>query len=1043
MANVIKISDQNDLVDAKSFPYAQWTFDKFNPIQSRLIETYDGDTSIAIAAATSGGKAQPLYSKILTPNGFLPMGHIKVGQTVIGNNGNPTQVTGVFPQGKKKIYAVAFSDGAITHCCENHLWNVRTRHDKCHHRPFKTKSLKELINDLRLKDGSHKWSIPLIENDFIGHKSFGENFFTDLPLDPYVLGILLGDGGIKHRVILSSDDEYIIKQAELLLPEGVLIDYLENYDYAITGGMCEEGKARGFKRTNLVKDILQRLELFGLGSCEKFIPWMYLQADPASRLELLQGLMDTDGTANGNNKAAEFTSCSRELALGVCRLARSLGASTSVRIGDTSYVDGNGDRIECEKRYRVTVNLGNINPFRLPRKRDKQKVGLEKGHNRYIDSIEEVGFEECQCISVSALNGLYVTDDYIVTHNTVCAEMYLSYECRKRGGKGLYIAPLKSLARQKEQDWTNPKKRPHHFNDLKTSICTGDFRITAKRAKELEESNIVIMTPEMLASRCRNHSSEKSHFLESAGTIVFDEAHLLTVPSRGDHIEVALMKMVEINPDVRIVLLSATMPNVDEICEWVTKLTGKDTHYLESVYRPVPLNIWYESFYDGDNSYDAREASKVGTAVGLVEYYSDDKFLVFVHTKRTGRLMVDALKRSGVDAEFHNADLDLDSRIRLEDAFAGDKDTRVIVATSTLAWGLNLPARRVIVTGTDRGLSPVENYDIQQMIGRAGRLGLDPQGDAYILVPESQKKETIARIKKPTLIRSTLLEKTANKYYKTLAFHVVSEIHQGSVKTKEGFHKWFSKSLAHHQDHDFNDQVIDDTIELLLRNWAIVVEGGEYRCTAIGKIASMFYYSPLDVSDFRRNFHLLFSDHKEQEDLCAAISVANIDSNRWNIVNRQERAEMDAFKLKVERMYGHGKFTDGTIKAAYAYHNLLLGRKSSAFQALQGTLMSDIDRTMQVLFSLDSMSGKWDKKDWFKTLQLRLRYGVPADLVEIIQIPNVGNVRANRLKAAKIRKVSDFLAYDADQLAKVMKCSKKLAEEALDGARMIELKESL
>jgi helicase len=624
---------------------------------------------------------------------------------------------------------------------------------------------------------------------------------------------------------------------------------------------------------------------------------------------------------------------------------------------------------------------------------------------------------------------------------TLCAELYMSHECRKRGGKSLYVAPLKALAKQKEQDWTNPKLKPHHFNDLKISICTGDYRITAKRVQELDESNIIIMTPEMLASRCRNRDSEKSKFLQTAGTIIFDESHLLTVPNRGDHIEVALMKLVEINPQARIVMLSATMPNVEEICEWVAKLTGKDTYYLESTYRPCPLNVWYETYYDGDYKYDEREAAKVGTAVGVVDYYADDKFLVFVHTKRTGRLMVDALKRAGVDAEFHNADLALDQRLKLENDFMNNKNCRVIVATSTLAWGMQMPARRVIVTGVHRGLERVENYDVQQMIGRAGRLGLDPQGDAYILVPESEQREIIASLKKPTLIRSTLLQKSANRFYKTLAFHVVSEIDQGQIKTKEGFHAWFAKSLAHHQDHTFNDRVIDETIELLLQCWAITIEDGEYKCTAIGRIASMFYYSPLDVSDLRRNFHLLFGDHKEDNDLNIALALGNVDSARWNIVNKQERAEMDTFKLKVDRAFGNGRYTDGVIRTAYAYFNMLIGRKGlPSFQALQGALFSDMDRMMQVITSLDYMSGKWGKKEWLKTLQLRLRYGVPADLVELCQIPNVGQVRANRLKDANITKMSDFLTYDANTLSKIMKCSVKLAEEAIAGAKLAEFK---
>jgi helicase len=168
------------------------------------------------------------------------------------------------------------------------------------------------------------------------------------------------------------------------------------------------------------------------------------------------------------------------------------------------------------------------------------------------------------------------------------------------------------------------------------------------------------------------------------------------------------------------------------------------------------------------------------------------------------------------------------------------------VATSTLAWGLNLPARRVIVTGVHRGLFEVENYDIQQMVGRAGRPKYDPRGDAYILVPESDKDEWIARLKKKPPIKSTLLDfvgKAENPHYKKLAFHIVAEIHQGNVKTKDGFHEWFKKSLAHFQDQAFDDRSVDRTIELLEMFKAIFNEGDEYECSAIGKIASMFYYS--------------------------------------------------------------------------------------------------------------------------------------------------------------------------------------------------------
>ena len=627
---------------------------------------------------------------------------------------------------------------------------------------------------------------------------------------------------------------------------------------------------------------------------------------------------------------------------------------------------------------------------------------------------------------------------------TVCSEMHLAYEIHKRGGKGIYVGPLKALANEKEQDWTSPE---HHFSNLKTFIATGDFRFTMNRLKELEQSSIIVMTPEMLASRCRNYKSDKSKFLQETGTVIFDESHLLTVPSRGDHIEVALMKLTEINPNIRIVLLSATMPNVDEICGWISKITNRDTYYLESDYRPCPLNIHYETYYDGDKSYDDKELQKIGTACAILEHYSEDKFLVFVHSKRTGKLMVEALLKYGVQAEFHNSDLNFKNRLVLEDRFKNDKNFRVLVATSTLAWGLNLPARRVIVTGVHRGLSDVENYDIQQMIGRAGRPKYDLRGDAYILVPESQKETYINQLKIKSPIRSTLLDyvgRSESPHYKTLAFHIVSEIHQGNVKTKEGFNEWFLKSLAHFQDHAFDDTVIERTLSLLEQCKAIYInDEGFYECSAIGKVASMLYYSPFDVSDLRRNFKKLFENKKEDNDFSVSLALGNIDSYRFGVCNRQEKEAIYGYNIQIDKLYGKDMIGDAVCKVGYAYFNMMKGKRDvSVLQSLCGALLSDLDRTLQVLTSLDFMSCNWDMQNWFRNLGLRIRYGVEADIVELCQIPNVGAARAKKLKASRIKCLDDFVQYDAKTLSNVMKCSLKLAQESLNEANNILLKDS-
>lgn len=251
--------------------------------------------------------------------------------------------------------------------------------------------------------------------------------------------------------------------------------------------------------------------------------------------------------------------------------------------------------------------------------------------NKVQSRVFEIHDKNCNCV-IAASTGV---------GKTICAEMFMADEVRSRGGKAIYLAPLRALAKEKIDDWTSPGSI---FDGLKISICTGDYRLTDSKLKELEAADVIIMTSEMLSSRCRNMDSEKSDFLRRCGTLVVDESHLLTVPGRGDHLEVGLMKFSKIARDPRIVFLSATMPNVDEIANWVAcSLAKKDTYLVSSEYRPCPLGIHYEEYEVGE-SYDLTEEYKASKAVDIVKKYKDDKFIVFVHSKFMGERIRHALE---------------------------------------------------------------------------------------------------------------------------------------------------------------------------------------------------------------------------------------------------------------------------------------------------------------------------------------------------------------------------------------------------------------
>lgn len=619
---------------------------------------------------------------------------------------------------------------------------------------------------------------------------------------------------------------------------------------------------------------------------------------------------------------------------------------------------------------------------------------------------------------------------------TCVAEMALSHEIRANGGKGMYLSPLRALTQEKIDDWS---EKSHHFSDLKLSICTGDYRLTPERQQELAESQLILMTNEMLASRTRNFESENNTFLRDLRVLVVDESHLIGT-DRGPSLEAALMKFTALNPECRLVLLSATMPNVSQLAEWVTKLTDRKTYVLRSDYRPCPLARHFIPYEDKGWKYDQKEAEKVLTALEIVQYYDQDKFLIFAHTKRTGELMCRQLKAVDIECYFHNADLDKSKRIKVERRFREDPSLRVIVATSTLSAGLNMPARRVIVLGCHCGLNPVPPSMIAQMCGRAGRPRFDPRGDAYILVPKSEEDKFREYVRKVEAIQSQMVN-TENRSFKTLAFHLVSEINQGTVKTKTDIFNWYERSLAALQLKDLDDDLVERMIAALKARGIVYEEDGEYKTTIVGRLSSCFYYQPFDVADWKQNFSVLFDENKEQDDHWIAMALSNVDTVRLGIVNSQEREQIgdffhDVLKPDLKRALGQkGGFADSTVKHAFCYFSAMNGAINPVLAATTRGLQQDFSRLTELLQALDS-SMKWGRKDYLKKLAKRITYGVEWKLLDLCELPGVGAVKARKLYNATLTSL-DKVATKPHIVRLALDCSLEKAEEIVSSAKKI------
>jgi phosphate starvation-inducible PhoH-like protein len=363
------------------------------------------------------GRAQPLSTKVLTPSGFRPIGDIGVGDFVIGSNGEPTEVLGVYPQGFKEIYRVHTQDGCSTLASGDHLWSVYTRSDRRRGKPARVLETKEMIGNLRAAH-YHRYELPLLSAPvrFVSRPS---------PFDPYALGLLLGGGcfsSIATPSFATNDPELAAALSQLV--PGIEARHKSGCDY-ILNRVAHAGESRTIE--NPVRGAMRRLGLDGKRSNDKFVPVEYLLNDADVRLAVLQGLLDTDGgpvMQQGRTCRIQYTTVSDRLRDDVKFLVRSLGGIVYIR---TRKAEGRKPGLARgrEVPHRSDAHILDIRlpegvaPFRLARKAAKYDEAGGGQPRRFVHNIEPAGTEEAVCIRVAAEDSLYVTEDFLLTHNTL------------------------------------------------------------------------------------------------------------------------------------------------------------------------------------------------------------------------------------------------------------------------------------------------------------------------------------------------------------------------------------------------------------------------------------------------------------------------------------------------------------------------------------------------------------------------------------------------------------------------------------------------
>jgi replicative DNA helicase len=364
-----------------------------------------------ILAPTGVGKSLPYSEPVLTPTGWVTMGDIKIGDKVVGSDGKEQYVLGVYPQNVRPIYKVEFTDNTFVNCDEEHLWSVNTLNmrtgktrvkGKSTYRPnygYKVVKTSDMMNDIK-KRGRYNYRLPVVSPvDFEKR---------DVLIDPYLLGLLLGDGSMCDSGVRIStkDDE--------------LFETIQHFEEHSSYNEYERNETKTIKYINFKTQIKKRIEFYGLlnkKSNNKFIPKDYLYNSLDVRVSILQGLMDTDGYVDKKG-TTQFTTISERLCNDVRELVLSLGGTVRVNSKIPTYTY-DGEKKQGQLAYTITISFANnIVPFRLLRKVDRYYMRTKYVEQKYVKSITYSHDEEAVCIKVSNPDELFVTRDYVLTHNT-------------------------------------------------------------------------------------------------------------------------------------------------------------------------------------------------------------------------------------------------------------------------------------------------------------------------------------------------------------------------------------------------------------------------------------------------------------------------------------------------------------------------------------------------------------------------------------------------------------------------------------------------
>ena len=650
-----------------------------------------------------------------------------------------------------------------------------------------------------------------------------------------------------------------------------------------------------------------------------------------------------------------------------------------------------------------------------------------------------------------------------------------------RSGKALYIVPLRALASEKHEEFAQ-----FETNGLSVGVSTGNYE---SDGGWLAGKDIIVATSEKVDSLVRNDAP----WLEDLSCVVADEVHLVDDGNRGPTLEVTLAKLRSLNPALQTVALSATIGNAAELAEWL------DAQLVDSSWRPIDLKKGVH-FGDALHLEDGSQ-SRVPVQTGedqpaaIVRETLDEggSTLVFVNSRRNAesaarRLTTTTERFLSVDeqsdlaeiaveirdvsdtdtsddlaaavergAAFHHAGLSREHRKLVEDAFR-DRLVKVVCATPTLAAGVNTPSRRVVVRdwrrydGSVGGMMPLSVLEVHQMMGRAGRPGRDPYGEAALVAKSHDELDELFERYvwgEPEPVRSKLAAEPA------LRTHILATVASRFANSRSGLLEFLESTLYAQQTTERGrlETVVDDVIEYLAVNGFLEGDGTDLTATGLGHTVSRLYLDPMSAAEILHGLEDATGVNGEQAQPTAL--------GLYHLVSRTP----DMYELYLRS----GEDEEYTM-LAYERESEFLGTPPSEFEeerfedwlsALKTARLledwaSELDEneiTERYGVGPGDIRGKVDTAQWLlgaaeslaverglgvgsaiREARIRVEHGVQPELIDLAGVRGVGRKRARRLFEAGIESRAALREADKSVVLAALRGRRKTAENILENA---------